>query len=216
VSNEPDSTPLLPERYRFLETIEQIPSMIELLQATKYQVSATWPVIRDYAIAVGKRLSELGQDADASLQRGRVITACMAARGMLETSGTFVDFVEKVIKLRDSLDKDKLRLTVKRHFFASREFQQHLGGKSPHVADGLRCLDKQSTGTLKIYDILCEAVHPNWSGTAGLSLLGDETSPVYQRLAFATYASDGAAKLFVAAAREVISGPLQPDKMKGW
>jgi hypothetical protein len=216
MSNEPDGTPLLPERYRFLETIEQIPSTTELLLATKYQKSATWPVIRDYAVAVAKRLNELGEDADTSLQRGRVITACMAARGIMETSGTFVDFVEKVTKLRESNDKDKLRLTVKRHFFASKEFQQHLEGKSPHVADGLRCLDKQHPGVIRIYDVLCEAVHPNWSGTAALSSLGDETSPVYLRLAFAVYASEVAAKLCVIAAKDVILGPLQPDKLKGW
>jgi len=62
----------------------------------------------------------------------------MTARGILETAGLFVDLIGKLIEMRKKEDKDRFRMTVKKHFFASREFEDRLTAKSPHVADGVR------------------------------------------------------------------------------
>jgi hypothetical protein len=206
----------LAHRLRFLETFSQVHISIEALEKLNYKFSATGQLIRDYSLVVAKRVAELGDDADQTLQRGRVITACMAARGILESVGTYVDFVDKIVKFRESADKEKLRATVKKHFFASREFLEQLEGKPPHVADGIRFLDKHGPGTTKIYDILCEAVHPNWSGTGALPLLEDESSPVFLRLVFACYGTEVAVHALLSSINRVLAGQLQPGSMRGW
>jgi hypothetical protein len=120
------------------------------------------------------------------------------------------------VKFREHEEKEKLRITVKRHFFASREFLEKIEGKSPHVADGIRFLDKHDPGMIKIYDILCEAVHPNWSGTAALPLLEDESSPVFLRLVLACYGTEVAVHSLLSSIKLVLAGQLQPGRMRGW
>ena len=155
----------------FEEAISALPELRQRLEALRYRSSASGPYVRDYSIAVLRysiavlrRVSELGEDTRRSVDQGRMITACMTARGILETAGLFADFIGKLTEMRKMDDKDRFRKTVKKHFFASREFEDHLTAKSPHVADGVRALDKHVVGSSKIYDILCEAVHPNWAG----------------------------------------------------
>jgi len=186
------------------------------LEALRYRSSASGPYVRGYAIGVLKRISELGEDTRRSVNEGRMITASMTARGILETAGLFVDLIGKLVELRKRDDKDRFRNMVKKHFFASREFEDQLTVKAPHVADGIRELDKHVIGSSKIYDILCEAVHPNWVGTIGFSLPEFDSSPVHIRSTLAALSTARAIKTYTSITTMVFSGELQPDRMIGW
>jgi hypothetical protein len=142
MSNKSRHDTLLAASLEFEEATSALPDLHRCLEALRYRSSASGPYIRDYTIAVLKRISELGEDTRRSVNDGRIITACMTARGILETAGLFVDFIGKLIELRKRDEKDRFRNIVKKHFFASREFEDQLTMKAPHVADGIRALDK--------------------------------------------------------------------------
>jgi len=217
MSDEPRCDVLLTASLEFEEAISTLPELHQRLEALAYRSSASGPYVRDYAIAVLRRIAELGEDTKRSVDQGRIITACMTARGVLETAGLFVDFIGKLIELRKKEDdKDRFRKTVKKHFFASREFEDQLTAKSPHVADGVRALDKHVEGSSKIYDILCEAVHPNWAGTTGLNLPEFDIGPVHIRSAMAALSTARAVKTYCDVATKAFAGELQPARMIGW
>jgi hypothetical protein len=207
---------LLTAGLEFEEAISALPELYQRLEALRYRSSASGPYVRNYAIAVLRRVSELGEDTRRSVDQGRMITACMTARGILETAGLFVDFIGKLIEMRKKDDKERFRATVKKHFFASREFEDQLTAKSPHVADGVKALDKHVVGSSKIYDILCEAVHPNWAGTAGLNLPETNSGPVQVRSAMAALSTACAVKTYCDIATMAFAGELQPARMIGW
>jgi hypothetical protein len=93
--------------------------------------------------------------------------------------------------------------------------QPWLTAKSPHVADGVRALDKHVVGSSKIYNILCEAVHPNWAGTTGLNLPEFDTGPVHIRSAMAALSTARAVKTYCDIATTAFASELQPAMMIG-
>ncbi|MDP3408007.1 hypothetical protein [Bosea sp. (in: a-proteobacteria)] len=181
-----------------------------------YKHSASGITIREYSISIVNRLLELSEDCIESLERGRMITASMTARGLLETAGTFIDFIDKMIRARNANDKEKFRNTLRKHFFASREFETELGIKSPHVADGIRFLDKHMPEASDIYNVLCEAVHPNWAGTGGLIMHNSRDSPIFMRSYFAICRSYDSLAATDKVSRSSFIGPLRPDMLLGW
>ena len=86
----------------------------------------------------------------------------MTARGILETMGNYVYLAEKLSRAIQNEDREAFRDLVRRYFFSSREFNPDV--RQPHIADGVRALEKLHPGASALYDVLCEVVHPNWAG----------------------------------------------------
>jgi hypothetical protein len=80
-------------------------------------------------------------------------------RGVIETAGLLALFEDKIGKA--AAGSSIQRVNVARKFvFSSRKFGED--GKAVHTLDCVRALDKYDESTEELYDILCEAVHPNW------------------------------------------------------
>lgn len=82
--------------------------------------------------------------------------------------------------------------------------------------DGIRHLDGHISGSSTLYEILCEAVHPNWAGTGAVKLLKDERNPSYIRLVLSIYLTRLALDESSQALSNAFSGDLSSDRLIWW
>jgi hypothetical protein len=110
------------------------------------------------------RISVLLDDTSALVVEDRLLGAAATARASLETMAVIVEFFRRFKSAVKIGNGDEVRRVLGAFIFASVEFSDVSGQKTPNVMDAIRNADKQQAGALRVYGILCEVVHPNWSG----------------------------------------------------
>ena len=135
-------------------------------------------VVHQYAVdfvhACISRMSLLGRVTLALLDKGDWLVAAMTARGFIETIALLNLFL---IKYKPNADRSDRKDVIVRFAFSTRSFADVKRGI--HINDALRELEKNSSDVMVGYEILCEAVHPNWLGVRKFSeglQSGDQSS----------------------------------------
>ena len=114
----------------------------------------------EYILSALSRVILLGRRAEAMVNEKDWLSASCLLRGKIESLGMLQLFM---IKYRFEDSREERRLALEKFYFS----QRAIGDKetSIHVNDGLRSMKKVAPETMRIYDLLCEIVHPNWLGT---------------------------------------------------
>jgi hypothetical protein len=110
-----------------------------------------------------ERLYTLIKLAGEDCFSGFPVAATLMARGVIETAGLLVLFDIKMEKIVDASTKEKLE-AVKKFVFSTKKFGNEK--RSVHALDCVRALRPYHSDVELLYDILCEAVHPNWLGVS--------------------------------------------------
>ena len=139
-------------------------SELEELGKRKGSVRGVEGLIYDYLVGSLYRITNLTRDTLELLEGYRPLSASMTARGVFETVGILSEFIRQINAAMSSEDIASVVKVIRNYNFASKEFEEDVSIKTPHVLDGIRKLDKKVKGVVRCYDILCEVVHPNWSG----------------------------------------------------
>ncbi len=119
-----------------------------------------------------ERLSVLIKLAMENCFGGLPVTATLAARGVIETAGLLVLFESRISKLSEDAISERLD-TIKKFVFSTKKFGEEK--KSVHALDCVRALEAHYADVALLYDILCEAVHPNWLGVSQFKEYGQDT-----------------------------------------
>ena len=88
----------------------------------------------------------------------------MTAREFIKTIALLNLFV---ITYKLNADRSDRKDVIVRFAFSTRSFAD--AKRSIHINDALRELEKNSSDVMVGYEILCEAVHPNWLGVRKFS-----------------------------------------------
>jgi hypothetical protein len=110
-----------------------------------------------------ERLYTLMKLAADNCFSGFPVTATLMARGVIETAGLLVLFESKMKKATGSGTKERLE-AIKKFVFSTKKFGNEK--RSVHALDCVRALTPYHPDVELLYDILCEAVHPNWLGVS--------------------------------------------------
>ncbi|WP_152614053.1 MULTISPECIES: hypothetical protein [unclassified Leisingera] len=110
------------------------------------------------------RVSALLDDTAVLVGDGRLLGAAASARAGLETMAVLADFFRKFKSAVKRVDGDEIKRVLSSYIFASLEFSGLSQQKTPNVMDAVRNSEKMQNGMMAVYGVLCEAVHPNWSG----------------------------------------------------
>lgn len=110
------------------------------------------------------RISSLLDDTSMLVGNGRLLGAAASARASLETMAVLVDFFRKFKSAVKKVNGDEIKKVLGSYIFASFEFSGFSLQKTPNVMDAVRNSEKMQSGMMAVYEVLCEAVHPNWSG----------------------------------------------------
>lgn len=110
------------------------------------------------------RITALLDDTTLLLSGGRLLGAAATARAGLETVAIVVEFFRRLKASIQRSNGDDIRGILSSFIFASFEFSDVSQQKTPNIMDAIRSAEKRQTGLLRVYSILCETVHPNWSG----------------------------------------------------
>ena len=110
------------------------------------------------------RVASLLDDTSILMASGRILGATTTARASLETMAIVVEFFRKFKAAVKRSDGTDIKNLLGSFIFASLEFGDLSQKKTPNIMDALRSAEKRQSGILNVYGILCEAVHPNWSG----------------------------------------------------
>lgn len=196
--------------------ITDISAIREEISLLRFNFSPSGPHLLEYTLAAISRIVQLGSRTIIATDTDEVIVAAMTARGVLETAGIFVEAMTVLSRAKKLSEKERFRAALKRHVFASREFQGESGLKSPHVNDGLRALEARAPGTLELYDVLCETVHPNWAGMGGLGWSSNQNSAVYKRCISTALTTVVAVAECSSTITDCFRGIMSPSSMKGW
>lgn len=94
---------------------------------------------------------------------GHPIAAALVSRGIVETTGILNFFIGESDKAKLRGPSERME-TLKKFSLSSKRFG--LKSKPVHVMDSVRSLQPISQDIMDLYDLLCEAVHPNWLGVA--------------------------------------------------
>lgn len=119
------------------------------------------------------RVSALLDDTAVLLSDGRILGAAATSRAALETMAVVVEFFRKLQAAVKRADGGGIKSILSSFIFASFEFSEVSLQKTPNIMDAIRNAEKRQAGILPVYSILCEAVHPNWSGRIG-HVLGED------------------------------------------
>lgn len=109
------------------------------------------------------RIIVLIEDTEALISQDRVLGASATARAALETFAVLHEFIRRFQAAIQRRDGTGVQKTMEAFIFATVEFDSVTEAKTPNIMDALRNADKNTKGVLKAYEVLCEAVHPNWS-----------------------------------------------------
>ena len=110
-----------------------------------------------------ERLYTLIRSASDNCANGFPVTATLVAGGVIETAGLLILFETRMKKTAEATAKEKLE-TVRRFVFSTKKFGNEK--RSVHAMDCVRALIVFHRDVELLYDILCEAVHPNWLGVS--------------------------------------------------
>jgi hypothetical protein len=121
------------------------------------------------------RAAQLTSDTDLLLGEDRLLGAAASSRSALETSATLSLFFNRFKLAVSSGQKEDLRRIIATFVLSSHEFSEEFAIKAPNVMDAVRFIDKERRGVFSAYCVLCEFVHPNWSGRS-FSLVPNRTN----------------------------------------
>jgi hypothetical protein len=110
------------------------------------------------------RAAQLTSDTELLLSEDRLLGAAASSRSALETSAMLSLFFGKFKVAVSSGRKVELRRLISAFVLSSHEFSEDFAIKAPNVMDAVRFVDKEQKGIFSAYCVLCEFVHPNWSG----------------------------------------------------
>jgi hypothetical protein len=110
------------------------------------------------------RASALLDDTALLVNGERLLGAAASMRASLETIVVLVDFFRRFKSAVKRVDGGEIKRVLGSYIFASLEFSEVSQQKTPNVMDAIRAADKRRNGMIAVYSILCETVHPNWSG----------------------------------------------------
>jgi hypothetical protein len=133
-------------------------------------------IVRSFICESLERFIQLLKDSASLVEDDRVIAASMCARGCVESGGILLEFLRKFEAAVRNGDIASVIRACRNFVFASKEFGEAHDISTPHVHNGVRTLDKHLLGAEKVYNTLCETVHPNWSGRVAGQRIGGELS----------------------------------------
>jgi hypothetical protein len=110
-----------------------------------------------------ERLYVLAKIATDNCITGYPVAACLLARGVVETAGLLVLFESRMKKASGRPAKERMDV-VRKFVFSTKKFGNEQ--KSVHALDCVRALEPYQSDVELLYDLLCEAVHPNWLGVS--------------------------------------------------
>lgn len=147
-----------------------------------YMMNPILKELNNYICSSCERIFSLYEDTIFLLKNNRILSASITARSLFEGICVLMEFLRKI---RASIQKGiykNFKNTLVKFTFASREFESGEFGSLPNVMDAIRSSEKLIKNTSMIYGILCEAVHPNWTGRVVLKINQIENDPVTLRL----------------------------------
>ena len=124
-----------------------------------------------------ERLYVLMNLATENCSSGFPIAASLMARGVLETAGLLTLFERKMEKVPKNAIQERLD-TVKKFVFATKKFGNEK--RTIHALDCVRALNPYQSDVELLYDILCEAVHPNWLGVSQFREFQPESNEAHE------------------------------------
>jgi len=110
-----------------------------------------------------ERLYTLMKLASDNCAAGFPVTATLMARGVVETAGLLLLFETKMKKIAAAGAKEKLE-AIRKFVFSTKRFGNEK--RTVHALDCVRALTSIYRDVELLYEILCEAVHPNWLGVS--------------------------------------------------
>lgn len=138
-----------------------------------------------YREALLWRSEELAKAARNELLENRLVSSALLGRALLECAGGFYYLTKQLSAALKERNKSRLDETAMRLLLGSRwEDWEH---QPINVLKLIDHMDREHTGTRKLYDFLSEFAHPNWSGTARSFSKHDRTRMVTQ---FGAYVGD--------------------------
>ena len=138
--------------YRYLNNIR-----LELPVALR-TFSGNGGVLTPFINALRNRITLCGSGALSAAADRQWLTSSLFARANMEACALFISFSEDVNPTKP--DSSTLKRAEK-YLFSTRTFA---AGQGVHINDCLRIMFKKDDGLQATYDVLCEAVHPNWLG----------------------------------------------------
>jgi hypothetical protein len=121
---------------------------------------------RNFKLKCLQRIYVLSELSIQHSKAGRPVVASLIARGILETGGLLELFSQRMARIRSAPAVQQLEL-LKLFLFATKKFGEKK--KSIHAMDCVRSLGDYYSDIEGLYDVLCEAVHPNWLGVSRFS-----------------------------------------------
>jgi hypothetical protein len=116
-----------------------------------------------------ERLYVLGKIATDNCITGYPVAASLLARGAVETAGLLVLFESRMKKASNCTARERMDI-VRRFVFSTKKFGSDQ--KAVHALDCVRALKPFQADVELLYDLLCEAVHPNWLGVSQFGEFG--------------------------------------------
>ncbi|MGR9181879.1 hypothetical protein ACU8L2_03330 [Rhizobium leguminosarum] len=126
-------------------------------------------VLTSFINSLRNRISICGNGAIAAAANRQWLQSSLFARANMEACALFVAFSEDMDPRRP--DTSTLKRAEK-YLFSTKTFG---AGQGIHINDCLRIIYKNDESLRATYDVLCEAVHPNWLGVLKLDIAADES-----------------------------------------
>ncbi len=155
---------------QLLDQIEQRLQSLESFRQARIEAMAVSRVSKlpykalIYREALLWRITELGRSSFESFKSGRLASAILLARAVIETSSalwylwTKLDAATKAAAVGE-LDELLMRLVM------GSKIDRDILPEAVNVLNFLDQIDKQVKGFRLQYERLCEFAHPNWAGT---------------------------------------------------
>lgn len=109
------------------------------------------------------RVSDLSEVAIDLYRQGKVISAFVITRALMETVALLFWLHKKVNTATKNWDEADVNTFLERALLGSRD--STTGFKALNILTAVNQVDKKHIGYRKRFDTLCEFCHPNWLGT---------------------------------------------------
>lgn len=167
----------------FVEELEVVKNCFSNRDLNSYADNFVLREIDNYIVSSLERIFVLYEDTVLLIGKYRILSASITARSLFEAICMLIEFYRKIQASVQRRDLETFRSTITNFSFASQEFGNEVSVSLPNVMNAVRSSDKKFKNSLIIYGVLCEAVHPNWTGRATVDNVTQiQNDPVTLRL----------------------------------
>ncbi|MEI3807939.1 hypothetical protein V6R85_25925 [Agrobacterium sp. CCNWLW32] len=132
-------------------------------------------VLTSFINSLRNRILICGAGAISAATDRHWLQSSLFARANIEACALFVAFSEDVNPRKPDINTLK---RAEKYLFSTKTFG---AGQGVHINDCLRVIYKKDESLQATYDVLCEAVHPNWLGVLKLDIAADENIETHVR-----------------------------------